>query len=102
MAVACGEKVKVFIQSPDGRVMEVNSVAISINMERDISLISRTRIELEAIGPITWMSNDLFNTAIRMRRSAKEYRCSWCGSPNKIHRTHCSQCGGARDFILGE
>jgi hypothetical protein len=31
----------------------------------------------------------------------KEFRCLYCTSPNLIQRTHCSQCGAPRSFVIG-
>ena len=31
----------------------------------------------------------------------EEWRCLYCGSPQKIDRTHCTQCGAPRSWILG-
>jgi len=31
----------------------------------------------------------------------KEYMCLYCGSPNKIEKTHCAKCGAPRSFIIG-
>ena len=101
-AIPFGEQVKVWIQTPDGRVLEVPCVATPISHTMREDRFQRPHIELEAVMPPTWMSTDLYNQALKIRRTAKEYRCSWCGSPNKIHRTHCVQCCGARDFLIGE
>lgn len=30
-----------------------------------------------------------------------EWHCLYCTSPNTINKTHCSQCGAPRNFILG-
>jgi hypothetical protein len=31
----------------------------------------------------------------------KEWFCLYCASPNSINKTHCSQCGAPRSFIIG-
>ena len=32
---------------------------------------------------------------------AEEWVCLYCASPNELSLTHCSQCGGPRNWILG-
>lgn len=43
-----------------------------------------------------WMKNGIYKPTFQ-----KEWRCLYCTSPNSIERTHCTQCGAPRSFVIG-
>lgn len=44
-----------------------------------------------------WMYNDRPQFPIY----ADEWMCLYCGSPNPLPKTHCSQCGAPRNWLIG-
>jgi hypothetical protein len=44
--------------------------------------------------------HSMHNPFSGLRLMDDEYMCMWCGSPNPLTNRHCSQCGGARGFII--
>jgi hypothetical protein len=41
-----------------------------------------------------------WKTDIEYKPRPREWRCPYCGSPQKEERTHCEKCGGPRDYLL--
>jgi hypothetical protein len=40
------------------------------------------------------------NATLRIPRRRGEWLCLYCGSAQPMFRTHCFQCGGARDWVI--
>lgn len=105
--------VKVFIQQQDGTVFEMTASIVSL----DIQSLPTTRLFLATSGrycrhePTTFMNIHLSGTGLTVyqqgeavesvtrRRSALEWLCDFCGSPNTREHTHCTQCSAARSFV---
>lgn len=63
-------------------------------------------IRFEGIAPATpqildamqrWMNN----RGGRFPLYAGEWMCLYCGSPNELPKTHCTQCGAPRNWLIG-
>jgi len=49
-----------------------------------------------------WVATNMHGKGgiLRIPQYAAEWLCVFCGSPQPMIRTHCSQCGGARDWVV--
>lgn len=107
-----GEKAKVLLEFPDGRIVEMNAHMISLNYEPiDISTMDEpyktytpshrgVEITLQGSGPPVFdaVSHEEFN---EKRRTASEWQCSFCDRPNKRENETCESCGATRSFLYG-
>ena len=57
--------------------------------------------EAPATDAITTLLQEWMRNGIRTPIWTPEWRCLYCGSPQKLDRTHCEKCGGPRSWILG-
>lgn len=96
------EAVKVFIQTPDGRVVEVSNAVMSLSIDHDHAFNRCTHIELDAEGTVQWMTTELFRRTLQIRRTAREFRCTWCSQPTNASRKYCIHCGGKQGFLIGD
>ena len=101
MAQIVGNRFKVYIEDQQGRVMEVPAIAASVSMNMEYGDFIRTRIELDAIGDVTWTSTDNWRGSIREKSIAPEWKCDYCGRPNQRKDEICKSCGAVRSFIYG-
>lgn len=74
---------------------------ITFNMNPDQLLtfdISGAVLETKGVATLfqDWMYNGIRNPTFQ-----EEWKCLYCTSPNTIDKTHCTQCGAPRNFILG-
>ena len=74
----------------------------SLSYEFPYSDYLKATIELVGNDPRIFKQFDLSsdNPFNGIRFKDDEFMCMWCGSPNPITNRHCSQCGGARGFII--
>ena len=112
--ITTGEKCKVFIEKPDGSLLELTSVveSFSLSQTRDlidvtvfgnndrnyISGASHTEMEIKLCGIeplITTTGKDLSSRA----KNALEWKCDYCGRPNSRTDETCKSCGSVRSFI---
>lgn len=49
-----------------------------------------------------WAAEKMYGRGgiLRLPRRQGEWLCIYCGSVQPMIRTHCSQCGGARDWVV--
>jgi hypothetical protein len=110
---AAETKFKVYLETSDGRVMEVPAIAINISSrvtsrhtyedgygeQFSIDGPVETTIELTAIGSMTWMRREGWIKEVNERRSQTEWQCDYCGRANGKGKETCSSCGANRSFI---
>lgn len=63
------------------------------------------RFDISGVAPMSAMGElqNLLHDGLRSQNSSyvKEWRCLYCTSPNSINKTHCTQCGAPRSFVIG-
>lgn len=90
------QKCRVWLETPDGKVIEATAVYASISVNMESYGISRTRMELEVLGTPLWVDRPSFQHKLR---HAAEWQCGYCGRPNARQREMCAGCGAVRPFI---
>lgn len=111
MAKIIGEKYKVVFESADGTVIEMDATAVEFNMRQEIAPVPSwgnptamirgvVSYDLRLVGngnPL--MSHHDFKKHREEMRTASEWKCSYCGRPNKRARETCQSCGAVRSFL---
>lgn len=102
-----GDKCKVYIEYPDGRLIEVNAIIMEIRSEVTCRTFAGdpagiiTDLNMRVIGDIEISQPWEWKNKLDARRSAIEWRCDYCDSVNMRHHRHCTKCGASRSFIYG-
>jgi hypothetical protein len=105
-------QLKVYIERPDGTVIEMTGVATSLSVSHDIGYLtsidsaydlthgSRHSYELiiQGTGSPVYTSKQ-WRKEVTARRTASEWMCDYCESPNFRKDRFCTQCGKARSFL---
>ena len=99
IAVRAGDKCKVWVETPDGRVIEFSAVSTRIDMHMPYSGLVETHIEFDTFDSIAWKEKDAFRRQLKEEKSASEWKCDYCGRPNKAHDETCKSCGAVWSFI---
>lgn len=99
--VTSGDKLKVFIQTADGFIAEMNTYAMSVEQCADSVRGLYVSMNLESFGAIEWGDKKEF---LDRTENASEWKCGFCGKPNKREQTTCGEneprgCGSVRPFI---
>jgi len=87
----------------DDRYADITSLSDSYpNMLQTNSLV-RASVDFVAqdYGALQEFMQELSRGSISSPVFQKEFMCLYCGSPNKIERTHCKKCGAPRSFVIG-
>ena len=69
-----------------------------------IQIANQGSVEITLRAPYRAELMDALYRFARNGRSptwTEEWMCLYCASPNDLLITHCSQCGGPRNWILG-
>lgn len=100
MSITFFEQYKVYIEKNDGTVltMPVSVQSISVNSGFDGRFESE--IILRGVGNPVWsMGSNVLSENTSM--TDEEWKCTWCGRPNRREDEVCKSCGGARSFLYG-
>jgi hypothetical protein len=112
--IKVGEKCKIYIEKPDGELIEMTSIVEGYSITQSLAEVTamgdreqsyiptsssvKMKIDLCGIGPlITTTGKNISSSA----RNSKEWKCDYCGRPNKRERETCESCGSVRSFIYG-
>ncbi len=102
---------KVFIETSEGTLYNLDGLATEISLTQHMDLIDvssyanpgavisgRESIEFEirgvADGAMTFGD-------VKAAKTAAEWKCLFCGRPNKRERETCASCGAVRSFLYG-
>jgi hypothetical protein len=114
--IATGEKCKVFIEKPDGSLLELTSVVESFSLSQKCDLVDATvfgnnnrnyisgvshtemEIKLYGIEPLIMTTGKDLSSRTK---NALEWKCDYCGRPNRREDETCKSCGSVRSFIYG-
>lgn len=103
MAIACGERYRVYIETSGGMLAEIDTIAASITVSMPYSGLVETEVNLRSIGPMSWALADDF---IKQKTLGAEWKCEFCGGVNPRSAKYCGEknkhavgCGATRSFI---
>ena len=104
-----GEKCKVFIEKPNGTLMELTSVVESFSIAHKLEPVRSASfgdcyipgsvemdIKLCGISPLIMTTGKELSSKVK---NDLEWKCDYCGRPNKRERETCESCGSVRSFI---
>jgi len=117
--IQMGKKYRVYMEDGNGQIMELDAFAIEISVRVDtvpmmemggtmfaepVPIRKHIDLRLQALGDITWTDSESF---IEDKRTAKEWKCEFCGLPNIVVNTFCGEnhhdrtigCGAVRSFL---
>lgn len=112
MAIAAGKQMRVFIETSEGTLYNLDGMATSISVTDSVEridarsydnphnlLVGMRSVEFDIHGVCT---GDMFTTdEVNAMRTAREWKCTYCGRPNKRERETCQSCGAVRSFLYG-
>lgn len=121
MALRAGEKVRLYLESPDGRVYDITGtvehVSISVDHVMAFSELGgyhshvrqpEVTAELTIRGDHMHMfSSDQMEDLVETQRDKQEWECSYCGHINPMSARYCGQtddrvagCNARRPFYF--
>ncbi len=102
MVMAIGNKCKVYLETPQGAMIEVPAISYSLSYRSPWG-DGPTEVEMsfKALGDVTWLDQAAWEKTVEERHSAKEWKCDYCGRPNDRKDETCKSCGAVRSFVYG-
>ena len=106
-SIKSGERYRVYLQDSRGVVFEVDAIAASIEVTTDMinttSLGDLSSTFMPGHQTIDINLRGIGEAVVRNSRDMKqqpaEWKCAWCGRPNKRERETCKSCGAVRPFV---
>lgn len=99
MAVMAGNKCRVWVETPNGEVMEVAAFCAEISVSMSYEGLVQTHLEFDSFDSAIWTDRESFHAKLSARKDAPEWKCGYCGRPNQKHDETCKSCGAVRSFI---
>lgn len=113
MTIGYGKNMRVFVEQADGSLYQLDGTVtdVQVNYRADLVDVStygsgspefitgRRWAEFEIRGLST---SGLITTEARTAmKTSSEWKCTYCGRPNKRSRETCKSCGAVRSFLYG-
>jgi hypothetical protein len=111
MAISTG-RMKVFIEVEDGTIYNLDGLATDVQLTHrtdliDVSSYANPGATIRGMRSIEFSihgvcTSDVITTKeVSAMRTAAEWKCTYCGRPNKRQRETCKSCGAVRSFLYG-
>lgn len=100
MAFQAGEKLKVIVETPDGQVIDLTGLVVSMSVSTGFS--DMASVEMSMVVPsvdFVIRSHDDWSFLLGEMRSAPEWKCDYCGGVNLKKHRKCESCGAHRTFL---
>lgn len=94
MGIGVGERINVFVETADGKVYDLESMATSVEIRYSYDSVTEFTIH----GVCT---KAILSAQAKDMRTAREWKCTFCGRPNQRADETCKSCGAVRSFIYG-
>jgi hypothetical protein len=101
MAMAIGDKFKFYIETPDGRMMEIPVIVSNFSITVPFDDVCHFEFAGISQKPPIWLLQDDWQDSIETRKSSPEWKCDYCGRPNQRADETCKSCGSVRSFVYG-
>ncbi|MFA5714381.1 MAG: hypothetical protein WC998_01400 [Candidatus Paceibacterota bacterium] len=94
-----GKKVKCIIQAEDGTTFDISSCVTQIDVQTMLN--ERVKVDIEMIGNSAMLQStrNEYLEITKDKKSSSEWKCDFCGRPNKKADETCKSCGAVRSFI---